>query len=89
MFPGENPIAGAIDMATLAMGFAIVWGLPNTQQILRRFKPALGETTWDAASPPKRLSWSPRIGWALAVGCVFFISLVHIEDPSTFLYFQF
>jgi D-alanyl-lipoteichoic acid acyltransferase DltB (MBOAT superfamily) len=70
-------------------GMAIVWGLPNTQQILTRFKPSLQKTAWDQTNVPKPLIWSPSMGWAVGVGVLFFLVLVELQEPSTFLYFQF
>jgi alginate O-acetyltransferase complex protein AlgI len=73
----------------IVFGFAIVWLLPNTQQILSRFKPSLDEEAWDSESVPAGFRWSPNLGWALALGTVLFSVLVEIQNPSTFLYFQF
>jgi hypothetical protein len=71
------------------LGLAIVWGLPNTQQILTKFKPSLQKTAWNQEGVPRLLLWSPSTGWALAVGLLFFMVLVELQQPSTFLYFQF
>ena len=78
-----------VNIAEIVGGFVIVWTLPNTQQILRRFKPSLHLTGWDSATGQSTVAWVPRVGWALALGCVLFMSLVGLQDPSTFLYFQF
>lgn len=75
--------------AEIAVGMFIVWALPNTQQILTRFRPSLQKTAWDQPDVPKLLLWSPSAGWAVAIGVVFFLVLVEIQQPSTFLYFQF
>ncbi len=89
LFPRETGAKAALDVAEMALGFVIVWGLPNTQQILGRFKPSLQVTPWDKEASGMGLIWRPRLGWAFALGTVFFISIVHLQDPSTFLYFQF
>jgi alginate O-acetyltransferase complex protein AlgI len=74
----------------LLAGFFIVWALPNTQQILKRFKPALRLTPWDAAQAiPRALVWTPNAAWGALVGGLFIVALVRLRDPSTFLYFQF
>jgi alginate O-acetyltransferase complex protein AlgI len=70
-------------------GMAIVWFLPNTQQILTRFRPSLQKTAWDQTDVPKPLLWLPTTGWAVGVGVLFFAILVELQQPSTFLYFQF
>ncbi len=73
----------------IVAGMAIVWGLPNTQQILTRFRPSLQKTAWDQPEVPKSLTWLPSAGWAVGVGILFFAVLVELQEPSTFLYFQF
>jgi alginate O-acetyltransferase complex protein AlgI len=73
----------------ILFGLAIVWLLPNTQEILSRFKPSLDESAWNSSSVPRRFLWFPGTGWALALGSLFFIVLFQMQDPSTFLYFQF
>jgi D-alanyl-lipoteichoic acid acyltransferase DltB (MBOAT superfamily) len=73
----------------IAAGLVIVWFLPNTQQILTRFKPSLQETAWNQAGVPRLLRWMPSAGWAVAAGLLFFVVLVELQEPSTFLYFQF
>jgi alginate O-acetyltransferase complex protein AlgI len=76
-------------LAYLVVGFAIVWALPNTQQILTRFKPSLQMTAWDQKVLPDILRWRPSTGWAVAVAVLFFVVLVQLQQSSTFLYFQF
>jgi len=73
----------------VALGFAIVWFLPNTQQILSRFRPSLDESVWQPGNTPGSSLWSPSAGWAFALGAVFFAVLAEIQNPSSFLYFQF
>ena len=66
--------------------YAVVWGLPNTQQIMHRFAPALGRVQ------PGRLqvlAWQPRLGWALALGVLASLGVLAIGGTSEFLYFQF
>ena len=41
--------------------YAGVWSLPNTQQIMRRFTPALGRIQ---PGPFEALAWQPSRGWA-------------------------
>jgi alginate O-acetyltransferase complex protein AlgI len=88
-FGAQEFIASAGIFLAIAFGFAIVWGMPNTQQILARFEPAIAPTPWDVENPAKRLLWKPTIGWALVLGVVMFAALVRIQNPSAFLYFQF
>ena len=87
--PTESGEAATHQLARMAVGFFIVWFLPNTQQILARFKPALDRTVWDTAVRRLPILWYPNMGWALALSGLFVAALVGLKDPSTFLYFQF
>ncbi len=73
----------------IVLGLAIIWFLPNTQQILARFKPAIELTQADHANGRLRVLWQPSLAWGVGLGLVFFAVLVKMENPSTFLYFQF
>lgn len=77
------------DWAGLVIGFIIVWTFPNTQQILLKFKPALEVTRADLETRLIPLFWKPSAAWAGALGMAFFMALIRLQDPSTFLYFQF
>jgi D-alanyl-lipoteichoic acid acyltransferase DltB (MBOAT superfamily) len=63
---------------------AITWLLPNTQQIMRHFAPAL-----DCSAAPARLAWRPNRRWALGVGVLMLGCLLSLGRPAEFLYFQF
>jgi len=89
LLPHETASGAAVDVPKMIVGFLIVWALPNTQQILRRFKPSLHITPWDEVVPSRSLVWTPNIAWALTLSGVFFLVLVGLQKPSSFLYFQF
>ncbi len=84
---GDLPPSLAVEqLLYLALCFVIAWFMPNTQQIMRGYDPAL-----TLGRPPKPirfpLAFSP--GWALAVGVVLFLGLLNIRDHQPFIYFQF
>jgi D-alanyl-lipoteichoic acid acyltransferase DltB (MBOAT superfamily) len=66
--------------------YGAVWCLPNTQQIMRGFAPALGRVQ---PGPFERLAWQPTAGWALAVGVLASVGVLAISGTTEFLYFQF
>ncbi len=76
----------AIAVLWLAALYALVWGAPNTQQIMRAHAPALGRIV---AGPLPRLVWQPTLRWALAFGCAAALGLLSIGGTGEFLYFQF
>ena len=73
----------------LVGGYFIVWALPNTQQILASFKPSLQLASSDLQPSFVRFRWQPTPAWSMALGVVLLLALVKMQNPSTFLYFQF
>ena len=72
----------------LALGglYAIVWLLPNTQQIFVDDRETINVT------PHTRLAWlrwRSNLGWAVALGCATVIGLLSVGGTGEFLYFQF
>ena len=74
---------------SLLVGLAIVWLLPNTQQILACYKPALELSPSDLHKSWLHLAWKPTFLWGLSLGLVFLVALTRMDAPTTFLYFQF
>jgi alginate O-acetyltransferase complex protein AlgI len=77
----------------VALAAAICFLLPNTQQIMSGYAPALD---YAAAGDPlaqsriaRRLRWSPNLRWALWIGLMATMSLLSLNRPAAFLYFQF
>lgn len=65
--------------------------LPNTQQIMRRFRPALDATDEPPGGLLQALTWKPTALWALALACLALasVSCVILQRQTEFLYFQF
>ncbi len=82
----ENPMRQLVLLLICAV---VVWGFPNTQQILARYKPALQLTPADGNKRFLPIYWTPSLTWSLIMAVVFMLSVIHSQDPSTFLYFQF
>jgi alginate O-acetyltransferase complex protein AlgI len=72
--------------ARLALGFLIVWALPNSQTIMAKFSPILADSRRKAFG---WLSWQPSMGWAVALGVLLAICLMSLQQTKVFLYFQF
>jgi D-alanyl-lipoteichoic acid acyltransferase DltB (MBOAT superfamily) len=71
----------------VAIGAAIAFCLPNTQQIMGRY-----ETALEAPSSPRRtgwLLWLPARRWSIYIGAILLGSLLSLSRPAEFLYFQF
>ena len=63
---------------------------PNTQQLLRRYRPGL--TTNKNELPRSRYPWEewrPTLPWTLFITSIFVIAVLSLNQISEFLYFQF
>lgn len=73
-----------------AMLLIIVWFLPNTQELLRDYNPALETYKIDSDRRfLKQLRWRPAYGWALFTAALNLLCLTRLSQVSEFLYFQF
>ena len=73
-------------VAWLSVLYGIVWFMPNTQQIMRDYAPALGRIQ---AGPFQRLVWRPSLPWAMAAGAGAALAVLALGGTTEFLYFQF
>jgi len=71
----------------VALAAVIALAMPNTQQIMRRWEPALDASP--APARPRWLEWQPARRHALALGVLMVLSVLSLNQPSDFLYFQF
>lgn len=67
----------------------IAFFLPNTQQIMRRFEPALDYTATELRTFFAKLNWHPSRSWAMVLAMLTILCLLSLNKPSDFLYFQF
>ena len=96
------PLAAAAGLADLPallsgplmiilVGCAIVFGFPNTQQIMRRYGPALGAEQWvGVGSGGTAILWRPTLVWAAFTGFTLYLGIMFIMRAQTeFIYFNF
>ena len=84
---GANPKLGIIWVVALLLASMF---LPNTQQLLHRYRPAL--ETYEKELPRLRhrwIEWRPTIPWAFFTFIIFIICILSLTQTSEFLYFQF
>lgn len=68
----------------------VVWVMPNSQQIMRRYRPTLGRRpTWDGPALLGRLRWSAHPLWAWATGAGLIACLMQLSRVQEFIYYQF
>jgi alginate O-acetyltransferase complex protein AlgI len=71
----------------MILGMAvIVWGAPNSIQLLGNWSPALQKIP---GTKLRLLLWKSNLGWATGVGVALFFVLTRLDQPGRFLYFQF
>ncbi|MDV3482241.1 MULTISPECIES: MBOAT family O-acyltransferase [Sphingobium] len=83
--PGLGGAGLAVMMASAA---AIIFLLPNSAQFLDRYAPSLDWRSWKGkARPLLAFTFSPGIGWGLALGVMAFLGLAFIaRGAGGFLY---
>ncbi|MEM9237748.1 MAG: MBOAT family protein [Verrucomicrobiota bacterium] len=73
------------------MCLILVWLLPNTQQWMRRYKPALGVAAMPGGKlgPRRWWQWRPTPAWAVFLILLIIGTLYQFDKLSEFIYFQF
>lgn len=76
----------AFNWAWVAAAATIAFALPNSQELLCRYRPAFRAVSRDGSARPV---WRVTSGWAAAAGALFALCLLSLSRPTEFLYFQF
>ena len=79
----EMGISG-LEAVVICVLLAIVFLLPNTQELMSEANPAL-----DPVTSRPRYVWKSTPAWACAVGALFALVVLSLGHVSEFLYFQF
>ena len=89
--PSILAVSAATPLAVLAAGWLVIYFAPNTQQILRDWRPALNADEWLHVSPPPlRARWAPNLGWAVPTAVTLFLAVAFVSRQQTeFIYFNF
>jgi D-alanyl-lipoteichoic acid acyltransferase DltB (MBOAT superfamily) len=74
----------------IAALLAVAWFTPNTQQIMRRYRPVL-RNAFTGDRSVRKLEWRPTAAWLAATIVVALVALAMMAEHtrSDFLYFQF
>jgi D-alanyl-lipoteichoic acid acyltransferase DltB (MBOAT superfamily) len=84
------PAGGPTALLHIATLLAIIWLLPNVQQFLRDWRPALDfEAPHRSERPIVSLAWQPHLGWAVAMALIGVLAVSFGDSVSEFLYYQF
>ena len=86
--PVPHSLASLFSWLVLVLLFAVIWGLPNTQEVLGSYS-----NERDSKKPTystfRLLQWQPTWTWTLVIASAFFASFVLMKGAVRFLYFQF
>jgi D-alanyl-lipoteichoic acid acyltransferase DltB (MBOAT superfamily) len=70
----------------LVAGFAVVWTMPNSLQLLSRYRPTLSDIR---PGSPISFECRPTIAWGIALGLAGALALLEVTGMTEFLYFRF
>ena len=90
-FPNEL-VDGHTALPWITVVAMVAWFAPNTQELLARYRPALGfPTRGDQGKRYRWLEWRPSYTWSVVVGLIAAVALMNlwIGDNAEFIYFQF
>jgi D-alanyl-lipoteichoic acid acyltransferase DltB (MBOAT superfamily) len=78
-------------LALILLSVVIAFAMPNTQQIMRRFDPALNWREWRTVAPALlRWTWRPSTAGVVFAGVVLCLGVVFIQrGQAVFIYFNF
>ncbi len=81
----------ACNMLVILMCFVAVYLLPNTEQIMTRFKPALEWGKWSKIDPAAfGVTFRFSAAWIAYIALLFFLGLIFIaRGTPKFIYFNF
>ncbi len=80
---------GISDIAWLAFALFVVLFLPNTQEWMRKYSPALTSSSFRIYRTSRLKEWRPTPVMAVAVSAVLLFAIFGIRGNTEFLYFQF
>ena len=88
---GMNGFAftGRFQLSMIAKLLIIVWVLPNTQQVMAKYEPALAMHETGMGTTLKWFEWHPNWIWLIIIFLLASQSLLQGDEASEFLYFQF
>jgi len=74
----------------LLLLFAVVWLMPNSMELVWRYRPALPSPYADQpVTPAPRLSWKPTPRYAALYGLLCIVAVLALSNLKPFIYFQF
>ena len=82
----NDPVASFHCLMLIFISLLIVWLMPNSYQIMRKYRPALLPTKEKITS---WVSWRPNLAGTTIAVAVLTLDIIYIHGSSIFLYFRF
>ncbi len=74
----------------IILALIAAWVLPNTQEMMRAFRPSVDRTPgYEGWRVLRRLRWSPSLTWAMVLAVIFMASVLQMARVGEFIYFRF
>ena len=92
--PALSTIEPDMLVSTSAFGWCgllalICWTMPNTQEIMRRYQPAVNSDRYVDATAKGFITWRPTRKWAWVLALMFVVAVASMNRITEFLYFRF
>lgn len=84
-FHNSKLFSGSGDLGFIAVTLLFLWAMPNTQQIVAAYRPAVNKVVEPARWP----RWRPSPTWAVLIALGGSIVVLRLSHVSEFLYFRF
>jgi len=81
--------SGLEELLWLTILLLIVWCMPNSLELIARFRPAVNWSRSDRAGWYREFEWRPTTLWAGVMAVVGMIAVFALAQETEFLYFQF
>lgn len=87
----ENPIVKQRNWLFIGLLALAVWLLPNSMQIMRKYKPTLWVYRDDEveSNPSLPITWKPTVVYGILISILFAFAVLSLSNRSEFLYYQF
>jgi len=90
VFGDAGLFKGVREVSALLILILIATLLPNTQQFMRRYRPAFETYHGEISRLRYRwMEWRATVTWALFIAVILTLAILHLTRVSEFLYFQF
>jgi len=85
----QHQLFNVSQLYLLVLMFAVVWLLPNSAELLRKYRPVVSPELLPSSSLSLPLVWRATTPWAVITAVMFLIAVMNLGKVSEFIYFNF